>query len=161
VSPNQINAQAPVELAAGVQTVTVDNGTGASTAFSVNVAAMAPAIFFSPVAAVLKNANYSLVSATNPARAGDVLLVYATGLGRTTPATRTGALTNGDALAQTAPVTATIAGKAAAVVYSIASPGFAGLYQVAVTVPAGVTGSAALVISAGAVTSNVVTIAVQ
>jgi uncharacterized protein (TIGR03437 family) len=122
---------------------------------------MAPAIFFYPVPAILKNVNYSLVSATNPARAGDVLLVYATGLGKTTPANRTGALSANDSFAQTAPVTATIGGKPAAIVYSIASPGFAGLYQVAVTVPSGVTGNVPLVIIAGAATSNSVTIAVQ
>ena len=161
VSPNQINAQAPLELTAGVQTVTVDNGSGVSAAFSVNVAPMAPAIFFYPVPAILKNANYSLISAANPARAGDVLLVYATGLGKTTPASRTGALSAPDAFAQTAPVTAAIGGKPATVVYSIASPGFAGLYQVAVTVPAGVTGNVALVILAGAAASNSVTIPVQ
>jgi uncharacterized protein (TIGR03437 family) len=161
VSPNQVNAQAPLEVGAGVQTVTVDNGAGPSAAFSVNVTAMAPAIFFYPVAAVLKNANYSLVSAGNPAHAGDVLLIYATGLGQTTPASATGALSAPDTLARTGSVTATIGGNAAAVVYSIASPGFAGLYQVAVTVPAGVTGNAALQIAAGGATSNAVTIPVQ
>jgi uncharacterized protein (TIGR03437 family) len=161
VSPNQINAQAPVELTAGVQTVTVDNGAGTSTAFSVNVTPMAPAIFFYPVAAVLKNANFSLLSPTNPARAGDVLLIYATGLGQTTPAIATGALSASDTIAKTAGVTATIGGKPATVVYSIASPGFAGLYQVAVTVPAGLTGSMALQITAGAASSNAVPIPVQ
>ena len=161
VSPNQVNAQAPLELGAGVQTVTVDNGAGPSTAFSVNVAATAPAIFFSPVAAVLKNVNYSLVSAGNPAHAGDVLLIYATGLGQTTPAGATGALSAPETLARTGNVTATIGGKAAAVVYSIASPGFAGLYQVAVTVPAGVAGNAALQIAAGGAPSNAVTVPVQ
>jgi uncharacterized protein (TIGR03437 family) len=105
--------------------------------------------------------NYSLVSASNPAHAGDVLLVYTTGLGLTSPPGRTGALSAGDTIAQTAPVTATIGGKPASVVYSIASPGFAGLYQVAVTVPAGVTGSVALQITAGTAASNSVTIAVQ
>jgi uncharacterized protein (TIGR03437 family) len=161
VSPNQINAQAPVELGAGVQTVVVDNGAGPSAALSVNVVAMAPAIFFSPVAAVLKNSNFSLISASNPARAGDVLLVFATGLGQTTPSIPTGVLTANDTLARTAAVTATIGGKPATVVYSIASPGFAGLYQVAVTVPAGVTGTVNLQISAGAAASNSVTIPVQ
>jgi uncharacterized protein (TIGR03437 family) len=161
VSANQINAQAPVELAAGVQTVVVDNGGGPSTAFSVNVAATAPAIFFYPVAAVLKNANFTLVSSGNPAHAGDVLLVYATGLGQTTPGLRTGVLTGGDSLARTAAVTATIGGKPATVAYSIASPGFAGLYQVAVTVPAGVSGNAALQIAEGTALSNTVTIPVQ
>jgi uncharacterized protein (TIGR03437 family) len=161
VSPNQVNAQAPLELGAGVQTVTVDNGSGSSAAFSVNVAAMAPAIFFYPSAAVLKNANYSLLSSGNPAHAGDVLLVYATGLGQTTPASATGALSAADTVAKTGNVTATIGGKAAAVVYSIASPGFAGLYQVAVTVPSGVTGNVALQIAGGGASSNAVTIPVQ
>ena len=161
VSPNQINAQAPVDLAPGVQTVTVDNGSGASAALSVTVAPMAPAIFFAPVAAVLKNANFSLVSAVNPAHAGEVLLVYCTGLGQTTPALQTGALVPDSTLARTASITATLGGKPSTVVYAIASPGFAGLYQVAITVPSGVTGDVSLQLSAGSATSNIVTIPVQ
>jgi len=100
------------------------------------VAAVAPAIFFAPVPAVLKNSNFSLVGATNPAHAGDVLLVYATGMGQTTPAIATGALVTG--LCNTRPVTATIGGSPAAVAYSVASPGFTGLYQINATVPNGV-----------------------
>jgi uncharacterized protein (TIGR03437 family) len=64
-------------------------------------------------------------------------------------------------LANTTPVTATIGGKPASVVYSIAAPQFAGLYQVAVTVPAGVTGSVPLAIQQGAAVSNSVNIPVQ
>ena len=159
VSPNQINAQVPLDVPTGMQTVTVDNGTGAGTAFSANVAAVAPAIFFAPVPAVLKNSNFSLVSATNPAHAGDVLLVYATGMGQTTPAIATGALVTG--LCNTRPVTATIGGSPAAVAYSVASPGFTGLYQIAVTVPTGVTGAVPLQIQMGPAASNTVTIPVQ
>jgi uncharacterized protein (TIGR03437 family) len=64
-------------------------------------------------------------------------------------------------LANTAPVTVTIGGKSATVIYSIASTQFAGLYQVAVTVPSGVTGSVPLVLQQGGVNSNAVTIPVQ
>lgn len=113
------------------------------------------------MAAVLKNANYSLVTAANPAHAGETLLVFATGLGQTTPAFRTGALMSANGFSQTTPVGLTVGGKTASVVYSIASPGFAGLYQVAFTVPAGVTGSVALQFSIGGATSNSVTIPVQ
>jgi uncharacterized protein (TIGR03437 family) len=161
VSPNQVNLQIPVDTPTGVQTVTVDNGNGQSTAFSVNVAAAAPAIFFVPVPAVLKNSNFSLVTATNPARAGDVLLVYLTGLGQTTPALTTGRLVPATSLPNTRPVTATIGGRPATVVYSAASPGFTGLYQVAVTVPSGVTGQSPLQLQMGNATSNTVTIPVQ
>ena len=161
VSPTQINAQLPVDLAPGVQTVLVDNGNGPGAAYSVNITPTAPAIFFSPTPAILKNADYSVISTTNPAHSGDILLVYATGLGQTAPALTTGTLAAASPLSHTAPVTATIGGKTAAVVYSAASPGFAGLYQVAVTVPAGVTGNVALQLTTGGVNSNSVTITVQ
>lgn len=161
--PNQINAQVPVELTPGGRSkvLFVDNGNGPSSAFFVDVTQAAPEIFFYPVPAVLKNANFSLVSSTNPAKAGDVLLVYATGMGQTSPALVTGGLTPVGILAYTTPVTATLGGKPATVVYSIAAPGFAGLYQVAVTVPAGVTGSVPLVLQEGTANSNAVSIAVQ
>ena len=158
----QINAQVPVDLAPGrAKALLVDNGNGPGPAFSVDVVAAAPEIFFYPVPAVLKNTNFSLVSAANPAKAADVLLVYATGLGQTSPALTTGGLVPAGVLAYTTPVTATIGGKPATVVYSIAAPGFAGLYQVAVTVPAGVTGSVPLLLQQGASASNPVNINVQ
>jgi uncharacterized protein (TIGR03437 family) len=61
----------------------------------------------------------------------------------------------------TGTVSVTIGGQNAPVIYSIASPGFAGLYQTAVTVPGGVTGSARVVLTAGGAASNPVNIAVQ
>ena len=162
VSANQINAQVPLDVPAGSQAVVVKSPIGAGASFNVTVAAVAPAIFFSPVAAVLKNADFSLVSAGNPAKAGDVLLVYSTGLGDTTPGLTTGALVPGTGTSATkGAVTATIGGKDATVVYSIASPGFVGLYQVAVTVPAGVTGSSPIVLTQGGMKSNSVPIAIQ
>ena len=160
VSAGQINAQVPVDVPAGAQPVVVKSIVGPSASFTVTVAAAAPAIFFSPVAAVLKNADFSLVTAGNPAHAGDTILVYCTGLGQTSPALSTGALVTGTP-ATAAAVTATISGKPATVVYAIASPGFVGLYQVAVTVPAGVTGSSALVLTQGTANSNSVPISVQ
>ena len=162
VSSLQINAQVPVDLAPGAQTVVVNNGNGPSASFTVTVAANAPAIFFSPVPAVLKNSNFSLVSATNPVRADDVILVYCTGLGQTTPAVATGALAPAvGPFAATSTVTATMGGQSASVIYSIASPGFAGLYQVAIRVPAGLSGAAPLTIAQGATVSNSVSVAVQ
>jgi uncharacterized protein (TIGR03437 family) len=161
VGPGQINAQVPVDLAPGQHPVVVRSVVGPSGSFNVTVASTAPAIFFSPVAAVLKNSDFSLVSASNPARSGDVILVYATGLGQTTPAITTGGLVPSGTVANTATVTATIGGMNAPVTYSIASAGFAGLYQVAVTVPAGVSGNVPVVISQGTTRSNSVNIAVQ
>ena len=69
MGPGQINAQVPVDVPAGQQAVVVKNTVGPSSSFNVTVAATAPAIFFSPVAAVLKNADFSLVG-TGKSRQG-------------------------------------------------------------------------------------------
>lgn len=157
VSPNQINAQVPVDLAPGPHPVVVHNGVGPSAAFTLTVAAVAPAVFTNPAnvqeAAVLKNSNFSVVSASNPAAVGDVILVYATGLGQTTPAITTGGIVPATTIANTSTVTATIGGQPANVIYSIASPGYAGMYQVAITVPAGVSGSVPVVLTQNGVRS--------
>lgn len=165
VSPLQINAQVPLNVSPGPQPVVVKTSNGSSTAFMATIAAAAPAIYLADATlgtgAILKNNDFSLVSASNPAKAGDVILIYLTGLGQTTPALQTGNLQPGTSFNNTTTVTVTIGGQNAPVAYSIASPGFAGLYQIAVTVPSGVSGSADLVVKAGTATSNTVKINVQ
>jgi uncharacterized protein (TIGR03437 family) len=131
VGLGQINAQVPVEVPAGQQAVVVKSVIGPGASFNVTVAATAPAIFFSAAgAAVLKNPDFSVVSATNPAKAGDVILIYGTGLGATSASLATGTVVPSTTTANVSvPVTATIGGKPATVTYAIASPGFAGLYR--------------------------------
>jgi uncharacterized protein (TIGR03437 family) len=167
VTPNQINVQVPFEVTAGSQSVVVTTSNGASAAFNVTVAAVAPSIFILDTAgtgAIVKNADFSLITANNRARAGDTIVIYSTGLGQTTPAVATGALavppTGG--FNNTGTVTVTIGGANAPVVYSIAAPGFAGLYQTAVTVPSGLTGSSApVILRSGTTASNSVSLAIQ
>ena len=82
--------------------------------------------------------------------------------GATTPAIEGASLAPASPAVVIAPVAATIGGRDAEVVSSVASPGFAGLYQVAVRVPAGVAaGNAPLVLRSGQAVSNTVNIAVQ
>jgi len=167
VSAGQINVQVPFGVAAGSQPVVVTTSSGATTAFNVTVAAVAPSIFIVDAAgtgAVVKNADFSLISASNRAKAGDTIVVYSTGLGQTTPAVDTGVLVvpPSGGFNNTGTVTVTIGGQNAPIVYSIASPGFAGLYQTAVTVPSGLTGSSApLILRSGTTSSNTVTLAIQ
>ena len=164
VSPLQINAQVPFNAAPGPQSVVVKTSNGSSVGTNVTIANTAPAIYFdgpSGIAAILKNADFSLVTPDNPAKAGDVVVIYLTGLGQTTPALQTGNLQPGTGFNNTGTVTVTIGGQNAPVAYSIASPGFAGLYQVAVTVPTGVSGSSAVIVKAGTGTSNTVNIPVK
>jgi uncharacterized protein (TIGR03437 family) len=166
VSPGQINAQVPFEVAAGPQPLVVTTAGGASTAFTVTVASAAPSIFLvdpNGTGAVVKNSDFSLITAANKAKAGDIVVIYSTGLGQVTPAAKTGVLLTppSGGFNNTGTVTVTIGGVNAPVVYSIASPGFAGLYQTAVTVPAGVTGTVPVVLSSGTTKSNSVNLAVQ
>jgi uncharacterized protein (TIGR03437 family) len=162
VSPTQVNAVLPIETPVGRQPAAVNNGNGPAEA-AVNVAAVAPAVFFGPSGGiVVKSADFSLVASGNPARAGDVLVVYATGLGQTTPAIEGASLAPAGSAVVIAPVAATIGGRAAEVISSVAAPGFAGLYQVALRMPSGVAaGNAPLVLTSGQAVSNTVNIAAQ
>jgi uncharacterized protein (TIGR03437 family) len=166
ISPGQLNIQVPFEVAAGTQPLVVTTAGGASASFNITVATVAPSIFIvdqpTNLGAVVKNVDFSLITASNPAKAGEVIVIYSTGLGQTTPALQTGSLQGSSSgFNNTGPVSVTIGGKDAAFVYSIAAPGFAGLYQTAVTVPSGVSGTVPLILKAGTASSNSVSVTVQ
>jgi uncharacterized protein (TIGR03437 family) len=160
VSPTFLVAQAPFETTAGAAPVVVTTPTGRSTAFNVTVAASAPAIFFDADGAIATDLNYRLIRANNPAAAGDQVWVYSTGMGQASPALQTGALA-ADA-SSVSGVTATVGGRAARVVASVASPGFAGLYQTLLEIPAGTAaGNQAIVLMVGGNSSNAAAIPVR
>lgn len=164
VSPSQVNVQVPVETATGSVPVTMTNSGGTGSGLTVQVAAQDPSVFTynADQGIVVKNADFSLVGATNPAAANDVLVVFTTGLGQTTPALVTGELTPASPLKNTAQVSVTMGGVNAPVLYSVASPGFAGLYQTAIRVPAGLAaGAQPLVLSVGGAASNSVNVMVR
>ena len=167
VSPLQINIQVPFETGVGSQQLVVTTAAGASTAMNITVAAAAPSLFVvdpsTGLSAILNNSNFSLVTPTNPVKAGDIVLIYSTGLGQTVPpALTTGVLAPATgSLLNTVAVSVTFGSQNGIVIYSIASPGFAGLYQTAVTVPMGVSGSVPVVMRVGATASNQVNLAVQ
>ncbi len=171
VSPGQINAQVPFEVAAGSQQVTVTTPNGMSGGFAAMVDYFAPSVY-----AVVRAADFSLISASNPAHAGDVLIAFETGMGQTTPPQSTGyagpqqipsvQIGTGEPglmaqLFTTAAVTATLGGTSVPVLSSVATPGYAGLYQTAFTVPSGVSGTVPLVLTIGKAMSNSVNVVVQ
>ena len=170
VSGGQVNLQVPWELA-GQSTATLAAtlyGT-AGAAQTVSLAAFAPAIFTmnskgTGQGAIL-DSSYRLVDSSNPATAGTTtILIYCTGLGAVSnqPATGSPALAN-PLSATTGATAVTIGGVTANASFSGLAPGFAGLYQVNVLVPAGVAAGSAVpvAISMGGVTSNTATIVVQ
>ena len=98
---------------------------------------------------------------SNPARAGSLINVYATGLGGTFASVADGTAGSGSVLAPNIP-TATL-GEIPAKVGFAGIAGFVGLYQINVTIPPGVPSGDAvpLVLTIGSVRSNTVTIAIQ
>jgi uncharacterized protein (TIGR03437 family) len=164
VSPLQINAQVPFETPTGsAQVFVVRPGDVFSAPYSLAVTPSAPGIFVAGGSAIVtRNTDFSLITANNPARVGDTLVIFCTGLGVTTPPVGTGFFTPLSPFALVSGVTATIGNQNAPVISTALSPGFVGLYQVAVTMPAGVAaGSRAVVVTVGGQASNSANIAVR
>jgi uncharacterized protein (TIGR03437 family) len=144
VSPNQINVQAP-DVGTGPVPVTVTTGGGTSVAVTATVVAQMPAFFLWPnnqvVATRNSDASLAVKNGTFPgattvaAKPGDVLILWATGFGPTTPPVAAGIQVPSDTIHNTSPVTVTIGTANAQVFGSALSPGYAGLYQVAIQVP--------------------------
>lgn len=103
-------------------------------------------------------------AASRPVRSGEFLEVFATGLGAVGHPPASGSAASANPIsATTTTATATIGGTAANVFFSGLAPGFVGLYQLNVEVPAAApSGNAVpLVISIGGVSSQTTTIAVE
>ena len=80
-----------------------------------------------------------LVDGAAPARVGDVVQVFCTGLGASQPRVRSGDAAPAEPLARVVtPVEARIGGRPATVHFAGLAPGFVGLYQVNVQIPEGV-----------------------
>jgi uncharacterized protein (TIGR03437 family) len=164
VSASQINAQAPYTLGLGTASIQVTRGSMVSPVGEVNVAYVSPGIFIVNQAtnqgAILRYPAYSLVGSSNPARTGDTVLIYATGLGPLQVPVASGVAS--PAVATIALPVVKIGGVNATVSYSGLAYGFAGLYQLNVVVPPGLTaGNLAVQITTSGMSSNVATMAVE
>lgn len=168
VSPNQINAQVPVEVSGrSVATLVVLLNGVTSSSRLLTVAPAAPGIFTLSQngqgrGAVLHSSDFSEVTEQNPARSGEVLSVFATGLGSVNPPVASGAPASSSTLSVTQITpTATLGGVSVPVQFSGLAPSFVGLYQVDIEVPSGLApGPQPLVITSNALASNSVTVQV-
>ncbi len=158
--PGQINLQVPNDTATGPVpvVVTTANGSGTST---VTLAQFGPVFFLQPdgkhVAGIIPGPNgaYSTIGPsgnslgypTVAAKAGDMVELFGTGFGPTSPAVPAGQTFSG-AAPTTNPVTILI--NKVSVTPSFAGLAGAGLYQINVTIPSGLgTGDVALQASVG------------
>ena len=138
VSPGQINAQVPFEVSTG-DSVPVAISVGGLLTAPQNylIAPAQPGIFIAGENAAILDASFQLVTAQNPARPGDTIQIFATGLGETDPEVGSGEPAPPFSTVSN-PVTVTIGGIESAVAFQGLAPGFVGLYQVNVVVPSGV-----------------------
>jgi uncharacterized protein (TIGR03437 family) len=144
VSPTQINAVAP-KVATGPVSVAVTNSIGTSSPISTVVQPAQPAFFLWPgnyavattqdYSLAVKNGTFSVT--TTPAKPGEVIILWGTGFGPTSPSAPAGVEVPSSTTYNTATsVTVTVGGTAATVYGAALAPGYAGLYQVAIQIPA-------------------------
>ena len=109
---------------------------------------------------ILHGVGNQPITATSPAAKGEVVVIYATGLGAVSPTPADGAAAGASQTA--AKTTVSIGGIAGSVQYAGMAPGLVGLYQVNVEIPASVaSGSVPVVITINGQSSKTVTMAVQ
>ena len=143
----QINAIVPVDLEPNTRhQLIVRRGNTYSQPVAVNTAAAQPGVFTSDgrraIALVYRGADSFLASVANPARAGDTLVVYCAGLGPVTPAVNAADAAPASQLSRTvAEVRVTIGAVNVPVDFAGLAPGFPGLYQVNLRIPAGLAAS--------------------
>jgi uncharacterized protein (TIGR03437 family) len=159
VSPDQINVQVPWELAgqtAVKMKVNVDFST--SNVVTVPLAPVSPGFFeiFGTVAGL--HSDFSLVNSSHPAAPGEIVQLFANGLGPVTNQPATGDPAPSNATTTSTPIV-TIGGQQAQVLVSAIMPGTAALYQLSVVTPTALSpGTYPITVSIAGQTSQALTI---
>jgi uncharacterized protein (TIGR03437 family) len=146
VSPGQVNIQVPFEVTGNRATVQINNNGTLSNQVIIPVAPTSPAVYSyadaqSPNRAIILHTDgVTLVTPTNGAKPGEVVVIYVTGLGALNPAVASGAGNpSSPPLARvTDPKVQVLFGGEPApnVLFIGGAPSFAGLNQINVTIPA-------------------------
>ena len=159
VSPDQLAAQMPEDIKPGLATVLVKNGSSTSNAVAVIIPTVSPEIIvYGNNLAVVTFPNYSVITASNPAHAGDTVVIWFIGGG---PVNASGKLSTGAASPAglspvTGPYTITVGGvEATNISYVGLTPGSVGLYQASFLVPSGTpTGNQKVILTISGQASN-------
>jgi len=166
VSPTQVNVQVPWEFQgqSSVQMkVTLDSDL-LGNVYTVPLANAAPAFFsYNGIAIGTDTSTFSLLTASNPAKRGSVIVLYANGLGPVTNTPADGNPAGASPFSTTTTVpTVMIGGQQATVAFSGLTPSLPGLYQINVTVPSGISaGTQNITVAVGGAISPTLTLPVQ
>ena len=175
VSPGQVNFIMSSTETAGPVTIRVVNNGNTGPYATVTLVDAAPALFPNPVAAgyaIAQDAKGNLLTADAPAHAGDIVVLYATGLGRTSPSPAVFEIPAYAAsicqMSQTIPpicssvlalasLKVTLNGMALdpkLILYAGVTPGSAGLYQINLSLPEGTGNDPEIHLTAGNLTAQ-------
>ena len=142
VSPTQINFLVPANLIPGTVNLTVVVDSWAGPQIPIQLTATSPALFQLDQLAIATRADGALVTPAAPASPGDVIVLYATGLGQTAPPILYSMIPKAAAsLTQMASFSVQLDGvpvDPSAIAYAGVAPGFGGLYQINLILPASV-----------------------
>jgi uncharacterized protein (TIGR03437 family) len=142
VSPGQVNVLIPPSLIPGPAVVELENDGIYGPPIQIMLSPSAPVLFQSdPTTVIATHGNGPLVTSTSPAQAGEVVVLYATGLGPTAPAALPNQVAQSAAwivdladfhlLLNGSPVDPRL------ILYAGVTPGYAGLFQINLRLPAG------------------------
>jgi len=144
VTQNQLSAIVPYAVTSGVAQIQVINNGTASNTVTMQIATTAPGVLTQSQNGLgygdALHQDGSLVTAQNPAQIGETVSLFLTGLGVVNPAISDGAAgpTNPFSTA-TSTIAAYVGGTTANVSYAGLAPQLAGLYQINLTIPTGLT----------------------
>jgi len=168
VSPGQINFLIPTTEIAGAATVTVARQGLAGPTVTINLATSAPQLFLdSSGYAIAQDWNQAnaVITQSAPAHAGDLIILYATGMGAVLPSTSSGQLAQyASQIVNLSTLQVLVNGTAlspSAILYAGLSPGSAGLYQINVQLPSNTGSNPAIQVSVAGQASEAGQLAVQ
>lgn len=157
VSPDQITAQLPSDLAEGDYSISVRWDSGQVVGAPFAVARTAPGLF-----ALAAHADGSAVTGDAPARAGETLTVYGSGLGPYERPVLDGfAVPEGSSNPVKDKVEVLLAGRSLPAVSAVATTGKVGVATIRFKLPDDVTGPSDLAIRIGDKQSNTVSVPIQ
>ncbi len=142
VSPKQVNALIPSRLVAGPATLQLERNGIAGPEIQLMLNDAAPALFCAGdgITVIAQRLGYVLATDAEPAHPGEVITVYATGLGVTNPPVPIGRVATAAAQLQNkAEFQVWLNGRAlpsSAIEYVGVTPGYAGLFQINLRLPA-------------------------
>lgn len=139
VSPVQINFLVP-NIGTGPAEIRVVRDSVYGPAARLEIADVSPALYnLDPEYVIAARPDGSIYTFESPARRGNVLVLYATGLGRTRPRFLSGEIPRTAApLERQTDFQVLIDGQAVKILYAGVAPGFAGLYQINVELGEGI-----------------------